>query len=90
MPWKIIRTDTFSKEFKRYKKNQEFVNALNKKIQRLKEDLNNVGGYLSGRLHGFKSARIIKKFRLIFKISDKNHSVYLAAIDHRKFDYENF
>jgi len=59
MPWKIIRTDTFLRVFKKYKKNKEFVDALDKKIQRLREDPNSVGGYLSGRLHGYKSTRLL-------------------------------
>ena len=50
MPWKIIATKTFSKEFKKYRKNNEFIKALDKKIQRLKKDPDSVGGYLAGRL----------------------------------------
>jgi hypothetical protein len=66
--WKLIRTNTFLKEFKKYKKNQEFINALDNKIRRLKENPEDIGGYLSGRLHCYKSTRIIRKLRLIFKI----------------------
>ena len=90
MPWEIAVTDTFSKEFKKHKKDKEFVNALDKKIQRLKEEPENVGGYLSGELHGYKSTRIIKKFRLIFRISNQENKVYLSSIDHRKTGYKNF
>ena len=43
MSYEIVITDTFSKEFKKYKKDTEFINALEKKIQRLKEDPQNVG-----------------------------------------------
>ena len=32
MIWKIIQTETFSKKFKKFKKNKEFVTALDKKI----------------------------------------------------------
>jgi hypothetical protein len=35
MGWSIIRTDRFSEEFKKFEKNVEFVNALDKKIKRL-------------------------------------------------------
>jgi len=90
MPYKVINTKSFSQTFKRFKKNQEFINALDKKIQRLKEDPNNIGGYLSGELHGYKSTRIIGKYRLIFEIDEKNNKVYLLAIDHRKFGYKRF
>lgn len=90
MPWNIVITDAFSKAFKKYKKNQRVLNALDKKIERLKEAPHGVGGYLSGTLHGHKSTRLVKKMRLIFKIADEDKTVFLVGIDHRKFDYENF
>ncbi|GBE20033.1 MAG TPA: type II toxin-antitoxin system mRNA interferase toxin, RelE/StbE family [Candidatus Pacearchaeota archaeon] len=90
MNWKITVTDTFSKEFKKYRKNKEFVDALDKKIKRLQENPKSVGGFLSGNLHGHKSARIVGKFRLIFKIITDRQEVQLSAIDHRKFDYKRF
>ena len=90
MPYEVVTTDTFSKEFKKHKKEGEFVKALDAKIQRLKESPENVGGYLSGELHGYKSTRIIKRFRLIFKIEEKEKKVYLVSIDHRKSAYDNF
>ena len=83
-------TDTFSKEFKKYKKDVEFVHVLNKKIEKLKENPYNVGGFLSGKLHGYKSTRIVKKFRLIFRIGEEEKGVYLSAIDHRKSVYDDF
>ena len=90
MFWKIIQTETFSKGFKKYKRNREFVTALNKKILRLKENPESVGKELAGRLHGYKSTRLITKFRLIFKISNQENSVFLVGFDHRKFNYKNF
>ena len=90
MSYEIVITDTFSKEFKKHKRDGEFVNALDKKIERLKEDPNKVGGFLSGKLHGYKSTRIIGKFRLIFKIAENERKVYLSAIDHRKSVYDDF
>ena len=88
MSWEIRRTDAFSKEFKKHIKDGEFIKALERKIERLKENPENIGGFLSGKLHGRKSARIIRKFRLIFKIVFEQNCVYLEAIHHRKFDYE--
>jgi len=90
MLWKIINTDTFSKKVKKHKKSREFMEALDKRLERLKEDPKGVGGYLSARLHGYKSTRIIGKFRLIFRIDGKEKKVYLIAVDHRKFDYGRF
>lgn len=90
MEWKIISTETFSKQFQKHKKDGEFVKALDNKIKRFQEDPENVGGYLSGKLHGYKSTRILKNLRLVFKIIHETHEVHLMAIDHRKFDYERF
>lgn len=88
MNWKIISTERFQKEFKKHKKDQELLRALENKIQRLKKDPYSVGARLSGNLHGYKSTRIVKNFRLIFRID--NNQVILSAIDHRKFDYKGF
>lgn len=88
--WEIKTTDTFSKEFKKYRKDGEFINALDKKLERLKMEPEKVGGYLGGKLHGYKSTRIIRKLRLIFKIVQGENAVYLSAIDHRKFAYDRF
>ena len=90
MNYEIVVTDTLSKEFRKYEKDGEFVNALDKKVERLKENPNNVGGFLSGKLHGYKSTRIIRKFRLIFKIVERERKVNLCAIDHRKSAYIDF
>ena len=90
MPWKIIITETFSKTFKKYNKKEEFLNAIDKKLQRIKENPHDTGGNLSGKLHSYKSTRIMKRLRLIFRINEKEHSVFIIGIDHRKFDYENF
>lgn len=88
MAWKVIRSDTFSRALKGYKKRRDLLEALDKKIQRLGKDPHAVGGYLSGRLHGYKGTKLATKFRLVFKISDSERIVYLMAIDHRKFEYE--
>ncbi|MDO8508771.1 MAG: type II toxin-antitoxin system RelE/ParE family toxin [Nanoarchaeota archaeon] len=90
MLWSVVRTDEFSLAFKKYSRDKAFVDALDKKIQKLKEDPLSIGGFLSGDLHGFKATRIIRKFRLIFRIDEEEKKVYLLAIDHRKFGYKRF
>ena len=90
MTWKIISTETFSRQFQKHKKDGEFVKILDNKINRLKETPENVGGYLSGKLFGYRSTSILRKLRLIFKIIKEKQEVHLMAIDHRKFDYERF
>lgn len=89
MTWKVIRTDKFSREFKKFEEDKEFVDALDKKILRLQQEPS-IGGYLAGRLHGYKSVRLLRKFRIIFKISEEEGQIYLIAIDHRGHDYERF
>ena len=89
MAWKVIRTDRFSEEFRKFEKNKQFVEALDKKIRKFEEDPN-IGSYLAGRLHGYKSIRLLKNFRILFQIEESESKVYLVAIDHRKHDYENF
>ena len=87
--WRVIRTDRFSEEFKKFEKDRQFVDALDKKIKRLKEDPN-IGGYLSGKLHGYKSIRLLKNYRVVYRLDENEKNVYLIAIDHRKYDYERF
>ncbi|MEK6914885.1 MAG: type II toxin-antitoxin system RelE/ParE family toxin [Nanoarchaeota archaeon] len=88
MTWTIVSTETFSKQFQKHKKDGEFIKILDNKIKRIQENPENVGGYLSGKLYGYKSTRILRKLRLIFKIVKEKQEVHLMAIDHRKFDYD--
>ncbi len=69
MIWTVIRTDRFSEEFKRFEKDKEFVDALDKKIKRLEEDPT-IGGFLAGKLHGYKSIRLVKNFRVLYRIDE--------------------
>lgn len=85
--WVVKRTDTFLKYLKKHKNNHELLTELDKKIRRLKKDPSSVGGNLAGNLHGHKSTRLSKNFRLVFIIDDKNKLVYLEALDHRKEIY---
>ena len=75
MPWSLVRTDGFSSVFKKYGRDKAFVDALDKRIEKLRENPLSIGGFLSGDLHGFKATRIIKKFRLIFKIDEGERRV---------------
>ncbi len=88
MGWEIGSTKRFSQEVKKFRRNSEFLDALDAKIQRLKENPESISGYLSGKLHGYKSTRIIGKFRLLFKVVPSEQIIYLIAIDHRKYDYD--
>ena len=87
MTWTVRRTDTFLESFSRVRDNKTVVTELAKKIRRLQEDPLHVGGWLSGPLHGKKGTRIAKRYRLVFQPDEREHSVYLILIDHRKNVY---
>lgn len=88
MPWIIRRTDTFVESFRRFRDNSKVVAELARKIKRLRADPQHVGGLLSGSLHGKKSTRIAKQYRLIFLPDEREHIVYLILIEHRDHVYE--
>jgi mRNA-degrading endonuclease RelE of RelBE toxin-antitoxin system len=88
MPWIIQRTDTFIESFRKFKDNSKIVAELARKIKRLQADPLHVGGWLSGTLHGKKSTRIAKKYRLIFLPDEREHVVYLILIDPREHVYK--
>jgi mRNA-degrading endonuclease RelE of RelBE toxin-antitoxin system len=88
MAWVIKRTDTFLESFAQVRDNKRVIAELEKKIPRLAEDPLHVGGWLSGSLHGKKSTRIAKRYRLIFLPDEREHVVYLVAIDHREHVYD--
>ncbi len=87
MEWTIRRTDTFVESLSKVKGNKEVIIELGKKLQRLKQDSLNTGGWLSGALHGKKATRIAKRYRPIFLPDERERTVYLIAIDHRQHVY---
>ena len=88
MTWAVKRTDTFLDSLKAIRKNKEALAELDNKLNRLREDPLHVGGWLSGALHGKKSTRISRKYRLIFTPDEAGKIVYLNWIDHRKSAYD--
>ena len=87
MTWVVKRTETFLDSLKAIRKNKDALVELDKIIKRLQKDPLNVGGWLSGGLHGKKSTRISRKYRLIFSPNQLEKVVYLNLIDHRKTVY---
>jgi len=88
MAWVIKRTDTFLESFSLVRNNKKVVTELGKKLKRLSEDPLHVGGWLSGSLHGKKSTRIAKQYRLIFLPDEREQVVYLVLIDQREHAYD--
>ncbi len=87
MTWAVKRTDTFLESLKAIRKNRKALDELDKKIKRLQEDPLHIGGWLSSELHGKKSTRIAKRYRLIFTPNETEKVVYLNWIDHREHVY---
>jgi len=87
MSWTIKRTDTFLKSLSEVAKNKQVLKQLQKKIDRLRVDPLNLGGWLSGDLHGKKSTRLAQKYRLVFTPIRRKKVVYLNWIDHREDVY---
>jgi len=88
MAWVIKRTETFLESFSMVRSNKKVVAELGKKLKRLSEDPMHVGGWLSGSLHGKKSTRIAKQYRLIFLPDESEQVVYLVLIDQREHAYD--
>lgn len=88
MVWIIERPDEFLKDVSKHRKNRELFIALDNKIKRLEIEPESVGGKLAGRLYGNQSTRLVRKYRLIFRIDEANHKVFLLAIDHRDNAYD--
>ena len=68
-------TDTFLESFAQVRTNKKVLTELGKKLARLSEDPLHVGGWLSGSLHGMKSTRIAKRYRLIF-LPDEREQIF--------------
>jgi mRNA-degrading endonuclease RelE of RelBE toxin-antitoxin system len=60
---------------------------LNKKILKIQNNPN-IGKNLSGNLKGYSSIRLLKKYRLIFRIDKTTQIIYLINFDHRKAVYK--
>jgi mRNA-degrading endonuclease RelE of RelBE toxin-antitoxin system len=88
MAWAIKRTDTFLESFEQVRNNKKVLAELNKQLARLSEDPLHIGGWLSGSLHGKKSTRIAKQYRLIFLPDEREQIVYLVFIDHREHAFD--
>lgn len=85
----MVATEHFSKSIRKNKKNTALLCELENKVQRLKETPHSIGKRLSGNLHGLYSTRIMSDFRLIFRIDEKQKTVYLYALASRRKNYSD-
>jgi addiction module RelE/StbE family toxin len=88
MTFKVRATPAFQDALKTHQRNRSLLDAMDKKLDRLRADPYHVGKPLSGQLHGQRATRLRKNFRLLFTIDDQHLIVLLEALDHRKDVYD--
>lgn len=84
--YKIIYTKSFEESIKKFKKDKRLMEILFKKIVSLKEKQK--GKFLTMALSGYKSLRVAGKYRLIFKVCEKEKKIILIVFGHRKIIYD--
>lgn len=58
--WEIVRTDTFLRDIKKFRKISGLLLELDKKIEKLKEEPESLGKELHGELHPSRSTKYIR------------------------------
>jgi len=85
--YEVCATATFAKSLRQHRRNAALVREVDRKLSRLQVAPEQVGGALAGKLHGYRSTRVLRKFRLIFSIDVDARRVLLHALNHRKDAY---
>jgi len=86
MPYKLLYSETSRKQIR--KLHPEIKPVVKSKIERLQETPFSGKG-LEKELSGYLSVRA-KRFRVIYKIRDKDQNVEIHYVGHRKDIYELF
>jgi len=87
MTWNLVYAQEFKDSLKTFAKDRELLTALDRKLERLREDPYSVGARLSGDLHDWHAARLVRTYRIFFKINDDGRVVTLGTIQHRRHAY---
>lgn len=85
MSYDLKRTDFFVRNIKKYKKDTGLMRILFKKIKKIRKNTQ-IGKNLKKELAEYKSTRIGGKFRLIFKVNNKE--LTLVAFGPRRLIYD--
>ena len=86
--YEIYVTQEFEKQFKMLtKKNQKLKEQILKIINKLKENPKQFGKPLSHDLAGKWTIRVERIYRIIYKVDERNKTVTLMTIKHRKKVY---
>ena len=86
MAYLILYSETSRKQIR--KRHPQFKAAVKSIIERLQENPF-TGKWLEKELSGYLSIRM-KRFRIIYKISEADHKVEIHHVGHRKDIYELF
>ena len=86
MDYHIIYSETSRNQIK--KLHPRLKPAVKSSIEKLKENPH-LGKWLEKELSGYLSIRM-KKFRVIYKIDEKEHKIEIHYVGHRKDIYELF
>ena len=82
----IIRTKSFDKSIKRYKKDKSTINRIKSQIKKLLENPES-GDFLTGKKKGERKI-YIGGFRLLYSYDIKKDTLYLLDFDKRSRIYK--
>ena len=82
----IVRSASFDKNVKKYKKEKEIIKRLQNHIQKIIENPE-LGDFLKGQKKGERKI-YIPPFRLLYAYSKQEDTLYLLDFDHRDIIYK--
>ena len=82
----IIRSASFNKNVKKYKKDRETIKRLQNHIQKIIENPE-IGDFLKGQKKGERKI-YIPPFRLLYAYNQQEDAIYLLDFDHRDIMYK--
>ncbi len=83
---RVIRTNSFSKNVKRYKKDKALISRLRKQVNKIAENPE-IGDFLRGEKKGERKI-YISPFRLLYSYDKKRDILYLLDFDKRSRIYK--
>jgi len=83
---RVIRTNSFSKNVKRYKKDKTLISRLRKQVNKIAENPE-IGDFLRGEKKGERKI-YISPFRLLYSYDKKRDILYLLDFDKRSRIYK--
>ena len=82
----IVRSTSFDKNVKKYKKDREIIKRLDNHIRKIIENPE-AGDFLKGQMEGERKI-YIPPFRLLYAYNKNEDTLYLLDFDHRDIIYK--